>query len=167
MLFCNSLAESISGGLPRCYTITKVAKVLSGTGTDAPGATTMNWFRSRSRWGSYLALFALAFQLALTFGHVHLDRFALPTADKFAVASADASSDARNAPADPAGRDDRADHRCPICTLIHLAGALVLAEPPSLPLPAVFGRLRSETAVAFDFSEPQRAFLAARAPPTA
>ena len=137
------------------------------TGTDAPSATTMNWFRSRSRWGSYLALFALAFQLALTFGHVHLDRFAPPTADKFAVASADASSDARNAPADPAGRDDRADHRCPICTLIHLAGALVLAEPPSLPLPAVFGRLRTETAVAFDFSEPQRAFFAARAPPTA
>jgi hypothetical protein len=170
MLFCNSLAESISGGLPRCYTITKVAKVLS----DGPlhpvrraSATTMHWFRSRSRWGSYLALFALAFQLALTFGHVHLDRFALPTADKFAVASADASSDARNAPADPAGRDDRADHRCPICTLIHLAGALVLAEPPSLPLPAVFGRLRTETAVAFDFSEPQRAFFAARAPPTA
>ena len=124
----------------------------------------MNWFRSRSRWGSYLALFALAFQLALTFGHVHLDRFAPPTADKFAVASADASSDARNAPADPAGQDDRA---CPICTLIHLAGALVLAEPPSLPLPDVFGPSQTETAVAFDFSKPQRAFFAARAPPTA
>jgi hypothetical protein len=127
----------------------------------------MNWFRSRSKWGAYLALFALAFQLALTFGHVHLDRFALPTADKFAVASADASSDARNAPADPAGQDDRADHRCPICTLIHLAGALVLAEPPSLPLPDVFGPSQTETAVAFDFSKPQRAFFAARAPPTA
>ena len=127
----------------------------------------MNWFRSRSKWGAYLALFALAFQFALTFGHVHLDRFALPTADKFAVASADASSDALNAPADPTGRDDRADHRCPICTLIHLAGALVLAEPPSLPLPAVFARLPTETAVAFDFAEPQRALFAVRAPPTA
>jgi hypothetical protein len=125
----------------------------------------MNWFRSRSKWGAYLALFALAFQFALTFGHVHLDRLALPTADKFAVASADASSDAPNAPADPAG--DRADHRCPICTLIHLSGTLVLAEPPSLPLPDVFGRLPTKTAVAFDFAEPQRALFAARAPPTA
>ena len=136
----------------------------------APGATTMHWFRSRSRWGSYLALFALAFQLALTFGHVHLDRFALRENTRQINSrspAADASSDARNAPADPAGRDDRADHRCPICTLIHLAGALVFAEPPSLPLPAVFGRLPTETAVAFDFSEPQRAFFAARAPPTA
>ena len=125
----------------------------------------MNCFRSRPKWGAYLALFALAFQLALTFGHVHLDRFALPTADKFAVASADVSSDAPNVPADPAG--DRADHRCPICTVIHLAGTLVLAEPPSLPLPDVFGRLPTETAVAFDFAEPQRALFAARAPPTA
>jgi hypothetical protein len=73
MPFCNSLAESISGGLPRCNTITKVAKGAVGmvccTGSDAPGAMAMHWFRSRSRWGSYLALFALAFQIALTFGH--------------------------------------------------------------------------------------------------
>src|SRR4051812_32761201 len=101
----------------------------------------MNWFRSRSRWGSYLALFALAFQLALTFGHVHLDRQAPLSSAQLTLASADASTDASNAPADPKGRHDRADDRCSICTLIHLAGALVLAEPPSLPLPDVFGRL--------------------------
>ena len=35
--------------------------------------TAMSFFRSRSRWGSYLALFALAFQLAVSFAHVHLD----------------------------------------------------------------------------------------------
>ena len=113
---------------------------------DALGATTMSWFRSRSRWGSYLALFALAFQLALTFGHVHLDRSAPTSADPFTVASTDASSDAHSRPADPAGRDHRPDDRCPICTLIHLAGALVPAEPPSLPLPIVFGRLPIEPA---------------------
>ena len=96
----------------------------------------MDWFRSRSRWGSYLALFALAFQLALTFGHVHLDRFAPISADKFTVASADASMPTHvTRPPIRQAEHDRADHRCPICTLIHLAGALVLAEPPSLPLP--------------------------------
>jgi hypothetical protein len=36
------------------------------------------------------------------------------------------------------GREDIADDRCPICTLIHLAGALVPAEMPSLPMPSVF-----------------------------
>ena len=34
--------------------------------------TTMRWFRTRSRWGSCLALVALALQLALSFGHIHL-----------------------------------------------------------------------------------------------
>jgi Protein of unknown function (DUF2946) len=127
----------------------------------------MNWFRSKSRWGSYLALFALAFQLALTFGHVHLDRLAPLSSDRLTIASADASTDASNAPGDSKGRHDRADDRCPICTLIHLAGALVLAEPPSLQLPDIFSRLSSEPALAFDFAEPQRAHFAARAPPIA
>jgi Protein of unknown function (DUF2946) len=127
----------------------------------------MNWFRSKSRLGSYLALFALAFQLALTFGHVHLDRLAPLSSDRLTIASADASTDAINAPGDSKGRHDRADDRCPICTLIHLAGALVLAEPPSLQLPDIFSRLSSEPALAFDFAEPQRAHFAARAPPIA
>ena len=142
------------------------------TGTDAPGAIAMNWFRSRSRWGSYLALFALAFQLALTFGHVHLDRLApLPvqkfSTHKFIVAAADASRTAQITPADPGGRDHQADDRCSICTLSHLASALVLAEPPSLPLPHISGRLPSEPPLAFDFLSPQRALFAARAPPAA
>jgi hypothetical protein len=127
----------------------------------------MNWFRSKSRWGSYLALFALAFQLALTFGHVHLDRLAPLSSDGLTIASADASTVASDAPADSKGRHDRTDDHCPICSLIHLAGALVLAEPPSLPLPDIFGRLSSEPALAFDFAEPQRALFAARAPPIA
>ena len=134
---------------------------------DAQARRRMNWFRSRSKWGSYLALFALVCQLVLTFGHVHLDRAAPIPADRSTVATADALNAAQVTPADPTDRHDQADDHCPICTLIHLAGALVLADPPSLPLPAVFGRLRTETAVAFDFSEPQRAFFAARAPPTA
>src|SRR5262245_62321691 len=32
----------------------------------------MSWFRTRARWGSWLALFALALQLTLSFAHVHL-----------------------------------------------------------------------------------------------
>jgi hypothetical protein len=127
----------------------------------------MNWFRSRSSLSSYLALFAVAFQLALSFGHVHLDRFAPVSADEFTLASADASSDPRTAPANPPDREGLADDCCPICTLIHLVGALVPAEAPSLSLPSVFGRLPSEAAVAFDLAAPQRALFAARAPPTA
>jgi hypothetical protein len=65
------------------------------------------------------------------------------------------------------GREDIADDRCPICTLIHLAGALVPAEMPSLPLPTVFGRLRLELAAEFDLTASHAALFRARAPPIA
>jgi hypothetical protein len=129
----------------------------------------MNWFRSRSRLGAYLALFALAFQLAISFGHVHLEHFTPPSAAMGASALARAPPSAAdlNAPSNPAGREHPADDCCPICTLIHLAGALVPAEMPSLPLPAVFGRLHLEAAADFDLTAPHAALFRARAPPIA
>jgi hypothetical protein len=129
--------------------------------------TTMRWFRSRKRAGSYLALFALAFQLAVSFGHVHLDRIAPLSAGTSALAGAQPSAADLNAPSNPAGREDLADDCCPICTLIHLAGALVPAETPSLPLPTVFGRLRLELAVEFDQTASHATLFRARAPPIA
>ena len=127
----------------------------------------MRWFRSRSRAGAYLALFALAFQLAVSFGHVHLGRVAPVSAGASALASAQPWADDRDAPSKPAGREDLADDGCPICTLIHLAGALVPAEMPSLPLPSVFGRLRLEVAAEFDLTASHAALFRARAPPIA
>ena len=129
--------------------------------------TTMRWCRSRSRLGAYLALFALAFQLAVSFGHVHLERIAPVSAGASALASAQPSADDLNAPSNPAGRERLADDLCPICTLIHLAGALVPAEIPLLPLPTVFGRLRLEAAAEFDLTASQGALFRARAPPIA
>ena len=127
----------------------------------------MRWFRSRSRLGAYLALFALAFQLAVSFGHVHLERVAPLSAAASAFAGAQPSATDLNAPANPAGREDRADGYCPICTLIHLAGALVPAETPSLPLPNAFGWLRLELAAEFDLTASHAALFRARAPPIA
>ncbi len=126
----------------------------------------MSWLRSRSRSGAYLALFALAFQLAVSFGHVHLEHFTPLSAGASALADAPPSAD-RDAPSKPAGREDLADDCCPICTLIHLAGALVPAEMPSLPLPTVFGRLRLELAAEFDLTASHAALFRARAPPIA
>jgi hypothetical protein len=127
----------------------------------------MSWFRSRSRFGSYVALFALAFQLAVSFGHVHLEHVAPASAGASALAGAPPSADDLNAPSKPAGREDVAVDRCPICTLIHLAGALVPAEMRSLPLPTVFGRLRLEVAADFDLTASPGALFRARAPPIA
>ena len=126
--------------------------------------TTMSWFRSRSRWGAYLALLALAFQLAISFGHVHLDHIALTSADATATPSAQPSSD--DPPSIPAGQGV-ADDLCPICALIHLAGALVPAQIAPLPLPNIFGSVRREAAVAFDLTAAPGAHFRARAPPLA
>jgi hypothetical protein len=127
----------------------------------------MRWFRSRKRAGSYLALFALAFQLAVSFGHVHLERIAPPSVGASALAGAQIPAADFNAPSNPTGHEDLADDCCPICTLIHLAGALVPAEMPSLPLPTVFGRLRLEVAAEFDLTASHTALFRARAPPIA
>jgi Protein of unknown function (DUF2946) len=126
----------------------------------------MNWFRSRSRLGAYLALFALAFQLAVSFGHVHLDHIAPLSADATALANAQPSSDEANAASKPTNHEDLADDCCPICTLIHLAGTLVPATPP-LPLPSMFGDVRLAAAVEFDLAALQSALFRARAPPIA
>jgi hypothetical protein len=126
----------------------------------------MNWFRSRSRLGAYLALFALAFQLAVSFGHVHLDHIAPLSADATALANAQPSSDEANAASKPTNHEDLADDCCPICTLIHLAGTLVPATPP-LPLPSMFGGVRLAAAGEFDLAASQSALFRARAPPIA
>jgi hypothetical protein len=114
-----------------------------------------------------LALLALAFQLAVSFGHVHLDHIAPPAVDATAVAGTQGSDDGVTAPSKPAGREDVADDLCPICTLIHLAAALVPAETPPLPLPRVFGAVQRPAAVASDLTAAPDALFRARAPPLA
>jgi hypothetical protein len=126
----------------------------------------MGWFRCRSRLGTYLALFALAFQLAVSFAHVHLDHVASLSASAAALASAP-SDGAVNASSSPTEREDLADDCCPICTLIQLAGALVRAETPPLPLASVFGRSRLEAAVELSLAASHRVLFQARAPPVA
>jgi hypothetical protein len=125
----------------------------------------MSWFRSRSRLGAYLALLALAFQLAVTFAHVHLDHSTIGRAP--AQAPDARMSVAMVAPA-PAGSETPAlaDDCCAVCALIHLAGSLVTADTPPLPLPV---RCRSQRtfAAACDLTEAPLTRFRARAPPVA
>src|SRR5262245_13032708 len=159
-----------SAQLSQCYIVTKASNAHGRMGL--PGArraklTTMRWFRSRSKLGAYLALFALAFQLAVSFGHVHPDHVAPVSAGTAALASTQASPDDLNAPSSPTGQEDRADDFCPICTLIHLAGALVPAQTPPLPLPSIFARSRLEAAIDANLAASHRVLFQARAPPIA
>ena len=126
----------------------------------------MQPLRSRSSLGSWLALFALAFQLAASFGHVHGVSGPEHASALLSVsASTGAESSSRGA------SDETPDHNddyCAVCALIHLGGTMAVAEPPALALPANFGQMRSEAlAVEFVGTPAPHAPFSARAPPIA
>jgi hypothetical protein len=91
----------------------------------------MRWFRSNVRTSAWFALVAMALQLALTFGHLHLRVASAASAQlKAAVTLPDGSS----LPAKPR----LADEHCAICTLIQMVGAGAPSAAASLPLPSLF-----------------------------
>jgi Protein of unknown function (DUF2946) len=130
----------------------------------------MHWFRSRSRLGSWLALFALAFQLAVSFGHVHVDAKGVDAKGlgHAAVLADHASTGADSA--SPAESDETpalADGYCAVCALIHLAGAVVATQAPDLPVPVLFGATQADPPAQFGLTARSHAQFAARAPPIA
>jgi hypothetical protein len=95
----------------------------------------MRWFRSHSFALTSLALFALACQFVLSFGHVHLDRsagFSTGRSIAAALGSVIAAPASRVTPADlpTAPREKNptgaGDDFCAICANVNLAGAVVL-----------------------------------------
>src|ERR1700722_965367 len=101
----------------------------------------MRWFRSRRLKVASLALFALTCQFVLSFGHVHLDRFAgrvgnwaVAAAAGKAVAAAPGKGTLAYLPTSPREKNPRGlgDDFCAICASINLTGALA-ATPMLLP----------------------------------
>jgi len=101
----------------------------------------MNWFRSNIRHGSRLALFALAIQFVLSFGHFHA--IAAPAAQSasaqtsFADATPDASKSSvqHQQPASDHDSDQQSDDGCAICAVMALASTALFSAPPVLPVP--------------------------------
>lgn len=75
----------------------------------------------------WLALFALALQLAVSFAHVHAEDFA--GLGHGHIARVSSSDPAPAGPADP-------DHfTCDICATVHLAGTMLSPVPSALAVP--------------------------------
>jgi hypothetical protein len=90
----------------------------------------MGWVRANRRVCGALALFALALQITLSFGHIHVRDFAgIPGT---AVAQTQVSAPHG---LDGDAADQVADAYCIICATVALSGALVLPVLPAL-LPA-------------------------------
>jgi hypothetical protein len=88
----------------------------------------MRWFRSSRGGVAWLAFFALACQLLLSFGHVHLDKFSGPVTW--------AAAEQGSAPAPQKAPTGLADEFCAICANIGLAGALVVPDSPVVVAPS-------------------------------
>jgi hypothetical protein len=92
----------------------------------------MNWFRSRIRSGARLMLFALVFQMAVSFGHMHRDDLGLPP-----LPASDYARSASQEPAPTAARHHSpgSDDYCPICASMVLIATAVPSLPPVLIMP--------------------------------
>jgi len=121
----------------------------------------MRWVRRRRRFGAYSALAALALQLALSFGHVHLD--ALRHGGSAHAIAAASGQGSQKAPSAPPHRD--ADDYCAICAVIHLAASSFVPQPPQLPLPVAEERIEHRFAIVFAAPNPPRVAFRSRAPP--
>jgi len=92
----------------------------------------MRWIRSNVRLGAWCALFALAVQLTLSFGHVHLDG-GKSTSPATVLAADFAAAETPNGPSSDEPKGQAGDF-CAVCALIQLAGSVAPATMPILVL---------------------------------
>ena len=127
----------------------------------------MRWFRANKTLCSRLALFALAVQFVLAFGHIHRDDIygsARPTAAMAAVPDGSQPLPANHPANHPA---KHGDDYCAICATVSLLGNSFAAAAPTLPLPSASYAIEQLDRVAVIFIAPRRAAFQSRAPPTA
>jgi hypothetical protein len=114
----------------------------------------MKWVRSNISHGSRLALFALAIQFVLSFGHFHgIAAQAAPAFQSLQQATFDHDSD-------PSSHE-----ACEICAVIAMANTVVSAMPPLLVLPQRYDFSYLIADARFVHLNPARVVFQARAPP--
>ena len=127
----------------------------------------MHWIRSHIRFGSRLALFALAVQMVLSFGHVHLVAPATASTNGMPPAQAEQSDAAVSRPLAPIHKSDGSiGGDCAICALIQLFSTSAPSVAPSLPLPANLAPLALVAAAEWLLPASLHFSFQARAPPS-
>ncbi len=127
----------------------------------------MTWFRTNRGLAAWLAFFALACQLTLSFGHVHISNFGGGSPGWAATqpgddSPGDSSTSPQKNPAAPA-----ADF-CAVCANISLAGALLLPVLALILAPGLFTDvLRWSLSASEPASSLDRLPFSARGPPHA
>jgi hypothetical protein len=126
----------------------------------------MGWFRSKRAGVTWLAFFALACQLVLSFGHVHLGK-ASGGSTPWAVA-VDGGDSASVPPLSPQKNPTSLpDDFCAICANIGLAGALIVPDAPIVIAPSSFVQVLPWSLAAREPAWFDHSFFNARGPPQA
>lgn len=124
----------------------------------------MRWVRAKRKFGGRLALFALALQFALSFGHIHPEDIYGPARAADVSIALPATGGSQLLPAD---QPYHSDDYCPICATMYLLGSSSVPQAPQLLLPPV----ASQAIAHFDgvalVIASQRAPFQSRAPPRA
>jgi hypothetical protein len=129
----------------------------------------MKWFRSNIKTGSRLALFALAIQFALSFGHFHEAAAQPPrpglTGAELAHAALDAASELQQQQPSDHDTDQHTAHACVICAVNSLANNFLFATSPLLELPQAVELLHLATDAEFAHLGSLHPAFQSRAPP--
>ncbi len=120
----------------------------------------MRWVRCNSRFGASLALVALALQIVVAFGHVHLDGTVPPS-----IVGAAGSPNSASLPDRQPG--NHAHDYCAICATLHLAASAFVPSAPQLAAPFVCQAIEHLHHAAVAALSPRRAPFQSRAPPLA
>ena len=118
----------------------------------------MVWVRGNRRVGAWLGVLALAMQLIVSFGHIHLSDIAIPQAAAAGAAAAP-NSDV------PTHRHHGAPDICAICATLNLTASSVVPTVAALVLPSLFTRTWRPDVVSARISSEPHLFFQARAPP--
>ena len=121
----------------------------------------MRWIRDNVRQSAWLALVALAINLALSFGHIHvLGRHS--SEQSLLVAALGLAGHGKSRP-----DEDKADYLCPICIAVGAIANGVASAPPTIPLQLTATVVdRPVEAVRFVLALPRAPFQS-RGPPIA
>jgi len=118
------------------------------------GKTSVNWLRTKAKKLSLLALFALALQLGLSFGHTHAD-----------VAMAGIAAPSQASAPDTDHDQDLHRDLCAICATMAMANTALASAPPSLSVPLTVTALRTAFPSEAIATGSRRAAFRSRAPP--
>jgi hypothetical protein len=129
----------------------------------------MKWFRSNIKTGSRLALFALAIQFALSFGHFHEAAAQTvqigPTNAELAHVALDAAGGVQQQHPSDHDNEQHTAHACVICAVTSLANNFLFATSPLLELPQAIALLHLATDAEFAHLGSLHPAFQSRAPP--